>query len=284
MAVRFTLVCLALAFSFLGCRFQNTEEKEDVILAKVYNKSLYLSDIDNMIHEGMTEQDSLRVIRAYIERWVRDQLLLQKAEQNIPRDLNVDKLVQEYRSSLILNNYERMLMQSQLDSTISERELIAFYEANKEQYILEKPIARLRFLKFRKDIPQLDQAIKWWNDPTGDNERKLHRFSDRHAVIQILQDTTWLNFDQVMQLFSSDIVNINNLSAGKSFQYADEDYVYLLHILEIRSTLEVAPLGYIREQATRAIMHQREIALLEKVKENLYALEIKKNNVKIYIQ
>lgn len=105
-----------------------------------------------------------------------------KAEQNIPVNLNVDKLVEDYRSSLILNNYERLLMESQLDSTISDQDLIQFYEANKEQYILEKPIARIVFVKLRPDSPNQQQALAWWNDLEKENLRRLRSYADRHAA------------------------------------------------------------------------------------------------------
>ena len=68
-----------------------------------------------MIYDGVSPEDSTLIINAYVERWVREQLLMQKAEENIPKDLNLNKLVNDYRESLILNNYERLLIESLLE-------------------------------------------------------------------------------------------------------------------------------------------------------------------------
>lgn len=271
---------LALAAS---CKLdRNESETGEFLLAEVYSKKLFLNDVQNMIHEDASPQDSALIVSAYVERWVRDQLLMAKAEQNIPVDLNVDKLVQDYRSSLILNNYERLLMESQLDSAISDQELITFYEANKEQYILEKPIARILFVKLRPDSPNQQQALAWWNDLTTENLRRLRSYSERHAAQSFLEDTVWMDMAAIMNMVPLNMVSEPSLKEGKEVRYQDGDYLYLLKVLEVRRTTEVAPLAYIREQASRAILHRRQVSLIERTKDQLYDVEIRKNNVKIY--
>ncbi|MCO6485183.1 MAG: hypothetical protein J5I41_05330 [Saprospiraceae bacterium] len=259
-------------------------EPEDVLLAEVFQKKLYLGDVRNMLHEDASPQDSTRIVNAYVARWVRDQLLLAKAEENVPKDLNIDKLVADYRASLVLHLYERRLMETQLDSSVNEAELIDFYEANKEQYLLEKPIARILFLKLRADSPNLRQALGWWNQPSDDNMRKLRHYARRHAAEALLQDTVWMRLDEIVQLVSPKVINESSLEPGKEVRYQDGDYHYLLKVEEARSTLEVAPMAYIRDQATRAILLQRQVALLESVKDRLFEAEIRKNNVKIHTQ
>lgn len=260
----------------------NNEEK--ILLAEVESKKLFLEDVRNMIHEDASPQDSALIVNAYVDRWVRDQLLMSKAEQNIPVNLNVDKLVEDYRSSLILNNYERLLMESQLDSTISDQDLIQFYEANKEQYILEKPIARIVFVKLRPDSPNQQQALAWWNDLEKENLRRLRSYADRHAAQSFLEDTAWIDMASIMDMVPSSMVSESSLKEGKEVRYQDGDYLYLLKVLEVRRTTEVAPLPYIRDQATRAILHKRQMALIERTKDQLYDVAIRKNNVKIYTQ
>jgi hypothetical protein len=276
----FTLLTL---LAILACdRVTAVSEPDDVLLAEVYNRRLYLEEVRNMLHEDMEPADSVRMLQAYVARWVREQLLLAKAEENIPRDLNLDKLVQDYRSSLVLNLYERRLMETQLDSAVSERELLAWYESNKEQYLLEKPIALILFVRLRADSPNLQQALAWWNKPGTENFRKLNHFASRHGGLALLQDSLWMGLDEIVQLVSPNVINENSLRPGKEVRYQDGDYHYLLRVQDARSTLEVAPMAYIRDQATRAIMLQRQIALIDSVKERLYEVELRKNNVKIH--
>lgn len=259
-----------------------SSSSEDILLAEVHNRKLYLDEVRNMLHEDLEPADSVRMLQAYVARWVREQLLLAKAEENIPRDLNVDKLVQDYRSSLVLNLYERRLMETQLDSAVTDRELLDWYEANKEQYLLEKPIAHIQFVRLRADSPNLQQAMTWWNKPSPENFRKLENYANRHGGVALLQDSLWKGLDEIVQLVSPKVINENSLRPGKEVRYDDGDYHYLLKVQDARSTLEVAPMAYIRDQATRAILLQRQIALIDSVKERLFEVELRKNNVKIH--
>ena len=102
-----------------------------------------------MFPEKPLPKDSLAIIQAYIERWTRDTLLLNEAEQNIPSDLNIDKLVRDYRASLIRHNYEKRWWNNIWTLPSPRNNSWNFYEANKEQYQLETPIMRCYFIKGR---------------------------------------------------------------------------------------------------------------------------------------
>ena len=82
-------------FSFLwlgtsGCGEGANQASADKLLARVHNKTLYLSELDGLFPQFATAEDSLLVIRAFTSRWVRDAVLLHAAEQNVPRGLNID--------------------------------------------------------------------------------------------------------------------------------------------------------------------------------------------------
>ena len=130
-----------------ACKNPLNTAAKDKLLASVFNNSLYLSSMEEMFPENATHQDSVLVVNAYTDRWIREQLIMHEAERNIPKDLNIDELVQKYRASLILNSYEEQLTKQGLDTTISEGELKEFYERNKDQYQLTTPITRCFFFK-----------------------------------------------------------------------------------------------------------------------------------------
>ena len=88
----------------------------------------------------------------------------------------------------------------------------------------------------------------------------------------------------VVQLFPEGTMSPAAIRAGRSVMRADGDYVYLLHPLEAYQAQEVAPLAYIREQAARYILHQRELALLDSMKQEIYDRDIRDERVKIFVQ
>ena len=105
------LFYLSTAFLLWHCNSNDPQKKEDKLLAEVYNKTLYLSDLDdNILPEGTSKEDSALIVSAYAQRWTREQLLMYEAERNIPKDLNIDELVRNYRASLIRFNYEEQII------------------------------------------------------------------------------------------------------------------------------------------------------------------------------
>ena len=60
------------------------------------------------------------------------------ARRNISNLDEINKLVEEYRKSLIIHEYEQALVSQRVNEKISEKELLAFYEKYKSQMILDK--------------------------------------------------------------------------------------------------------------------------------------------------
>lgn len=266
-----------------ACTKKDTGTGSNRLIAQVYNKSLYLRDLEGMFPLSATAQDSQQIIRAYTDRWVRENLLMAEAERNVPKDLNIDELVQKYRESLILNSYEEKLTREGLDTAITEAELQQFYEKNREQYQLETPILRCYFLKMPKNFAQQDSLEKWWNSPrSGNNAQKMRDFAAQNAMSYFLEDSVWHKLDDIAQALPKGSLTSDNVSSDKELTTSDENARYYFRVLGMMSKQEIAPLSFIKGQASKYILHQRKMSLLERKKQEMYEAELRKNNVKIY--
>ena len=116
--LRFLVFILSFCFLTSCTPAEKALEENDVELAKVFSKKLFLSELEGMVPDGATPEDSTKIINAEVERWTRETLLMQEAEKNIPADLNIDELVRDYRMSLVRHNYEQFLVETQLDLSL----------------------------------------------------------------------------------------------------------------------------------------------------------------------
>jgi hypothetical protein len=265
-----------------GCR-KSSEADKGRLLAKVFNQSLYLSDMEGMFPQGSKKGDSLEVINAFVERWAHNNVLMHEAEKNIPKDLNVEDLVRNYRNSLILSSYEKQLTETAgLDSTISEAELKEFYEKNQDQYQLEMPIVRCHFLKISKSAPIQDSVQKWWNTRTIESHRKLVDYASKNARYALLDDSTWHKIDKISNVLPKGTLVPENITTGKELTLKDDNFQYYFRAIAVMSQKEIAPLSYIKEQASKYILHIRKNQILEKKQKEMFDTELRKNNVKIY--
>lgn len=275
-------ISVLLLFLLSACMPADEGEGEDRLLAKVHNKSLYLSELDGMFPEGTTGRDSTLIINAYLERWIREALLLHEAERNIPKDLNIDKLVRDYRASLIRHNYEQILVEELLDSTITKQELTAFYEKNKEQYQLETPIMRCYFIKVPLPVPKADELRRLWNSRDTADKRRLIDYCNSYAGAHLLEDSVWYKVEDIALEMPRGTLTADNVSAKKDFSQRDGNYQYYLKVFEVKNRKEIAPLAYIEGQARKVILRNRKVKLLEDIKEEMYELEARRNNIQIF--
>jgi hypothetical protein len=275
-------VCFGLvAFSFSCSKGGNPRPAGDRLLARVYDRTLYLSDMEGMIPEGMSAEDSVLIINAFVGNWVREAAMQYEAERNIPKDLNLDKLVRDYRASLIKHNYENLLVSNLLDSTVTAQQLEEFYQKNKEQYQLETPIIRCRFIKVERTAPQLDRVQDWWNSKKGSDYVLLKNWCRQNAIVHHLQDSIWYKVEDIAAYMPQGTLTVDNVNSRRDFIQRNDNFQYFFKVMEVVSRKEIAPLAYIEDQARKVILHQRKNQLLEEMKEKFYSEALRKNNIQI---
>ncbi len=252
------------------------------LLASVYDKNLYLSDLEGMLPEGTTAEDSAVIITAFSERWIKDELLKREAERNVPKDLNIDELVRDYRASLVQNNYESALISERLDSTVSPQELKEFYEKNKGQYQLDKPIIQCRFIKIKLPISDPGKLRSLWNSTDPEKHEELIALCNEYAETYILEDSLWYKLEDIAAQMPKGTLTPENIKYRKEFTQKGEGYQYFFRLLGLKNTKEIAPLTYIEGQARKVILHNRKIKLIEDAKEGLYEKEKRLGNISIY--
>lgn len=259
-------------------------EKEDKILAQVYNKMLYLSDMEGMFPENCSAEDSSMIVSSFIERWVRDNVLMHEAERNIPKDLNIDELVRDYRASLIRHNFEKNMVDILMDSIVTDAELLAHYDEKKEQFRLSSTILRCHLIKVPKNIDNLSELKKLWKGKTDDEFTSLLAYATQNATVYMLEDSTWYKFENIALQLPKGSITRGNLSTGKDITMEDDEFRYFFRAIEVIGDKKIAPMSYVKEQISKVILHNRKSKLLKEKKEEMYERELRKKNVKVFSQ
>jgi len=265
---------------FGSCMESLSSEETGEIMAKVYNRNLYSSDVTAMIPPNVTRQDSFKMVNAFIDRWIRDELMLFEASRYLPEDLNIEKLVDAYRTSLILNNYEKLLVETELDSTFSKTELKHYHKENEAQFILLEPAIRCRMATFKKDHPEKKPFQEMWDDPDI-NSSDLLTFARPSAEQYLLNDSSWYKKSEIVGALPA---KASTLKSGKRQTFDDQNRRYYIEVLEEIEEGNVAPFGMVKDQIKKVLTHQRKTDIVFKKKKELYERERKRNNIKIYFK
>ena len=102
-----------IAFVSLLCSCKGTQPVDDAdVLVKVKDRTLRRSEIKQQIPRGLSSADSMLLTERLERKWVKAALVYDVALRNLEGEdkAEVDKLVEEYRHSLIRYRYQEQLI------------------------------------------------------------------------------------------------------------------------------------------------------------------------------
>ena len=87
---------------FVACDKKEVQE-ERAVLAEVGGSYLYKDEMDYLVISKNRLKDSANFTDEYVKLWAMDELFYKKAAENVPSSDEIERMVANYRKSLILN-------------------------------------------------------------------------------------------------------------------------------------------------------------------------------------
>lgn len=285
-------VCLVL---LSGCdylslkKFSGEEEAtvERKIVATVGESILYLDDLEGIANKESASTDSANLINRYVNSWVRKQLLINEASAKINFDLpSIDRKVLDYKYALMVHEYKKFYVNNNLDTVVSEEEIKEYYIKNKDNFELKQNIIRGYFIKITKDAPKLSKLANLINSPKKDGFKELKSYCFRFADSYFLEDSIWINFDEVIQ--NTPFVSVTNkvdfLKSNSYVEEEDEEFLYFLKIKEYKISDQISPLEFVQNDIKQIIYNKRKVALANQLEENVFNEATQSEKYEIYAQ
>lgn len=269
------ILLAAVAAGATSCKYfkKKSPNQGEIVLARANDDYLYLSDVMGMTR-NMTPKDSATFVVNYSESWVRRRLLLKKAEENVPADeLGIDKKVEDYRQSLLLYEYEKELINQKLDKSVSDAEVQAFYDENKDKFTLESDIYDLQYVEIHTDAPDLDKMRPTILNPrTEDDINKREGYCKAYAQSYSFADSNWLSGPAVMKRFPLKAEELKKLgTTGRFSEIKKGPDSYFIYIKTVKHQGDPSPLEYIRAQIREIVMNKKKVTLIQKIYDGIYA-------------
>ena len=273
-----------IAFVSLLCACKQTRPIDDAdVLVRVKDRVLGREEIQRQIPRSLSSADSLLMAESLAKKWVKDALVYEVALRNLEREerAEVDRLVEEYRHSLIRYRYEEQLVRERLSSDFQESDKLRFYEENQSKFVLDKALIKGLFLKVPADAPGLADVKKWYRSTSESAVEKIEKYSVQNAVIYDYFYDKWVDFDQVMDNIPMRVTDANAfLKANRYVEMCDSTYCYLLNISDYLPIGRVAPYDYAGPQIIEMLTNQRKVQFLKDFEDELYNDAVKHGDVR----
>ncbi len=265
--------------------FTKKEERKEPVVASVGETNLYLSELEDVIPKGISDNDSIVLAKSYINTWAKQQLLLQRAEENISEvnSNNINELIKTYRESLYINGYKESLIKQQLDTIISEQSILNYYESNKENFKLNEELLQIKYVYFGNDFLDKEEAIEKFKSNEEEDLEDLETLTINFKDYQ-LRDSTWITYEKLLLKIPPFRYETKEklLKKSKFIKREDSLGVYLVAVNNVLRRNDIAPLSYIENNIKQLILHNRKIELVRDIEKTLINDAIKNNEFKEY--
>ncbi len=273
---------LAILPSIHSCAYFHGQEK--VPLAKVGNNVLYLSELQNKIPKGITEEDSILLSEDYIKRWINKGLLILKANENLTisqRDLARE--MEEYRNSLIIFRYQNELMKEKLDTNVSEQEIDDYYLASEKDFIQNADLVKAIYVKIPLHVHRPERVMAFCESSSSQNLKELDEFCRKNSGVYRTYLDQWVEAGTLFQHLPSRPENLSSfLSRYSRWEFRDSGFFNLISIKDYSPAGSIAPVDYVRNEIKEIIVNKRKTEFLKKLEDDVFLEGIKNNKFIIY--
>jgi hypothetical protein len=268
-SVRNILALIAVLGLCISCGEPKTEADE--VVARVKDAVLLSSELNLKLPKGLSEVDSARMTQQFVKDWILEKALLTQAEENLPAEQkDVQKQLDEYRSSLLVYAYERALINQKLDTLVNENELQAFYDENRENFKLKSYIVKLRFIKLSADAPKLKNIERWLNSDKDSDFDALYEHSRSYAENFFFDESIWLYLEEVLKEIPLPADDLDNFFKQHTYYtFESNQYVYFVRIYDYKLKGDVAPFALEKGRVRDFILNKRKAELISRMREDL---------------
>ena len=278
------LYILIFSLLFTSCEFFKKTDNRTPI-AKVNESYLYKEDVEDIVPDGASKEDSTLMVNAYINRWARQLLLMDGALVNLSEEKQNEfsRFVEQYKSDLYTKAYLEGLVKKNIDTVVYQNEAKVFYEANKESFKLNDDLLQFRYVSLPLNPVNLDSIIARFKRFEIKDKRYLDSISVQFRSYS-LNDSIWIKYSQVAEKIP--IVNMENknqlLKKTNYLQLKDSLNLYLMQVNDVRVQNDYAPLEYVNASIQQIVINKRKLELIKQLENDITKDAIKNNQFKIY--
>ena len=280
--MRFIFPVVIVSLLTISC--SQTEKGDNVPVVKIGNKVLTKKVLEENVPDGLSENDSIIEAEHFVRTWINDVLLYDIAEKNTGDKGHINEMVENYRKSLVIYQYQEHLINEKVIKTIREQDLYDYYKDNKTLFKLDQYLVRGVFLKVPVDAPEIEEIRNSYRSVSSTTSReKLEKYSIRNAVVFDHFLDKWVSFDELKNNWPGNDRNTLVLRGSRNyFEHRDEVYFYFLNITEVLSPGDFAPFEYVLPTIQEMLVNQQRIDFLEQTENDIYQRALNKGDIKFY--
>ncbi|MDR0973458.1 MAG: peptidyl-prolyl cis-trans isomerase [Prevotellaceae bacterium] len=273
----FFAVCFLI--SAVSC-FNNSPELNEHVLVQVDNHTLLKATLRSVVPSGLSSEDSARYADSYVRSWIEDILLYDVAAKNIPNSAELNRLVDNYRRTLIIQNYQQELIRQRVSMVLPEQELQDYYAAHSDLFLLERPLIKGLFIKVPLKAPQLANVRRWYKDTAQVAVDELEKYSLRYSLAYEYFYDRWLPLDEILGKIPLKTERPEEeIRQRRQLELQDTTAHYFLNVTGYLGVGDVRPYDYARPLVLELLLNRNRTEYIRQIKADLYEEALEQNRI-----
>jgi hypothetical protein len=279
--MRQKIVFLSVALMFLFSCEKKYQQNETPV-AEAGNKKLYISDIKDYL-QNLSSEDSLTILTDYVNRWAKNQAVLLYAEKHLSEDeKNLDKEIDDYRTSLLIHKYEQAYIRSKMDTSVNQNDIEQFYNNNPDNFQLTGMLVKVLYIKVANDFKNIEKIRQLYRSNKEKDRDELEQIAINGAEAYSSFNGEWMNLDEVTAVLPGTTDSYENRAIRmKAIEDSDDQYTYFIKIHNISMKGTVAPLEHVKGNIKNIILNRRKNNLIRQMENAVFNDAINRNEIKI---
>lgn len=276
------IILFLITFAF-ACN-KSKVQVNDKPLAKVHNKFLYESDLKGLFSSKMPKEDSIVIAKNYIDDWIKKQLLLEKAELNLDdKSKDIEKQIEDYRSSLLIFRYKQELIKQKLDTVVTDKEIEDYYNKYSGNFILNHNIVKALYIKVSKEAPDIDKVKSWYKSNDAEDISRLEDYCYQYATKFDNFNDNWIPFNNLLAEIPTNVDDQERyLKFHKYIETEDDMFYYFVKINEYSLKSTIQPLEYAKSKIKTILLNKRKFTFIDELENSVYNDALNHNEFIIY--
>lgn len=260
------LLTLVIVTTLFSCEYFKKPQEPEAI-ARVGEKILYKEDILNLVPKGTSEKDSVAIVKAFIDRWATQHLLLDAAEVNLSDDKQEEfnRLINQYKTDLLTKAYLEELVIRKIDTLVTDAQINEYYEKNKQFFKNGNELVKLRYINLVKENPKFDKIRAKFTSFTEKDKKELTDMAIQFKSYAF-NDSVWVDINQVYEKLP--FINMDNkqqyIDDGINYQYPDSTTIWLVKVKQVLPKDSPTPLQFIKPTIKQVIINNRKLELVKR--------------------
>ena len=271
---------ISIALFILSCSNINNDNSNDLI-ARAGENFLYQNELPSF----SSRQDSLLRYKNFVELWAKEKLLYELSLTNLSQSKKneLDLLIEKFKIDLYINSYKDLIVNSRIDSIVTNEEIESYYNANIDNFTLNETLLKYRYLKVPSDNININRIRRYIQRLNNSDRDFLDSLNFQFAELK-LNDSVWFAERDVIS--SIEFINQTNKSnfmrVNRLYEIKDDQYINYFIVKDLLKSGNIPPLSYLYDRIKLNIINQRKIDLIQNINKEILNDALKSSKYEIY--